>query len=83
MFTKRAFSLLCFRFKLGDKNKMTEELSPLVKDLLEGYCTPAVFKGSYIIRIVIANANTTAEHVEAYWAKILSVTEKFAQEKGL
>jgi len=84
MFSKRVFCLLCFQLNVEDKrSELTKELAQRINDQEEGYFTPSTYKDQNIIRIVVGNPNTREDHLDAYWQKILQVTEKFLAEKGL
>lgn len=84
LFSKRAFGVVCFQLKTADKrSELTKELAQLISDQEEGYFTPSTFQDQSIIRIVVGNATTRVEHIDAYWQKIVQLTEKFVDEKGI
>lgn len=84
LFCKQIFGLVCFQLNVDDnRSELTLELGEIIKDLEEGYATPASFKGDGIMRIVVGNPNTREDHLTAYWNKVVEITEKFVEEKQL
>lgn len=66
LFSNRAFGLNVFQIRHSDnqlRNELTKKLGLAIKDTEEGYCTPAAYKGNEVIRLVVCNPNTTAEHL--------------------
>lgn len=63
-------------FQVKDKQgnvstELTKSVAAKVKNSREGYCSPAEFKGTYVIRIVVGNFHSTDDHVEAYIKRII------------
>ncbi|MBN2274754.1 MAG: aspartate aminotransferase family protein [Bacteroidales bacterium] len=73
----RLFNLLCFRYNpSGDLSE--DELDLLNENLLKEmnntgkvYITHTRLKGKYCLRLVIAQTNTTMEHVEQAWQLLI------------
>ena len=42
-----------------------------IKNAVEGFCTPAEYKGDYVIRIVVGNFHSEYEHINNYLDKII------------
>jgi len=70
-------SVVCFRYKPADLdenalNVINEKLNHKLNDSGKLYLSHTVLNGKYTLRIVTAQTNVTAEHVENAWQLILS-----------
>ena len=57
-------------------NQTTKRIADLVRNIPEGFITPAQLCGFYIIRIIVGNPNTTVEVVQKFLEAVLKVTIK-------
>ena len=76
------FSLVCFRFNPAEKNE--DEINQLNEKLLQQlnasgkiYITHTKLNGKYTLRMVIAQTNTKAVHVENAWKLIREKAREF------
>ena len=83
LFSARAYNLVCFQVKHGDKDALTKEVAELVSDLDEGFMTCAPFKSKYILRWVSGNLGCTTQHVDKWWGKVCTITQKFLESRGI
>ena len=70
-------SVVCFRYKPADLdenalNVLNEKLNHKLNDSGKLYLSHTVINGKYTLRMVTAQTNVTAEHVENAWQLILS-----------
>jgi glutamate/tyrosine decarboxylase-like PLP-dependent enzyme len=60
---------------------LTKSVAAKIKNIKEGFCSPAEFQGDYVLRIVVGNFHTTEEHVSAYIGRIIEVARE-EQDQG-
>ncbi|HEX2967984.1 MAG TPA: pyridoxal-dependent decarboxylase [Bacteroidales bacterium] len=76
-------SVVCFRYKpaglAGEElNKINEKLNHTLNDSGKLYLTHTSVRGIYTLRMVTAQTNVTAEHVEKAWDLIKSTARSIA-----
>lgn len=68
------YGLVLFKVKGKDgktSDKLTKSVAARIKNISEGFCTPAEFQGDYNLRIVVGNFHTTQDHINTYFNKIV------------
>jgi len=68
-----SLNLVCFRYApqgQEDLNTLNEKLLQAINATGKAYLTHTKLRGQYTLRMVIAQTNTTWEHVAAVWAMI-------------
>lgn len=72
-------NLICFAHRNG--NEFNQQLLETINNSGKMYFTHTVIRGKYVLRMSIAQTNTTAEHVENAW-KIIQETAKQLESKN-